>query len=68
MKRMGIIGPNHKLSERASKAWSDLTEKQKDEEDLKMAVYAAMIDRGSKSSRLFEKVKELKWENTLILS
>ena len=45
MKRMGIIGPNHKLSERASKAWSDLTEKQKDEEDLKMAVYAAMIDR-----------------------
>ena len=66
---MGIIGPNHKLSERASKAWSDLTEKQKDEEDLKMAVYAAMIDRVDQNlGRLFEKVKELgKWENTLIL-
>ena len=69
MKRMGIIGPNHKLSERASKAWSDLTEKQKDEEDLKMAVYAAMIDRVDQNlGRLFEKVKELgKWDNTLIL-
>ena len=69
MNKMGIIGPNHKLSERASKAWEDLSEKQKDEEDLKMAVYAAMIDRVDQNlGRLFAKVKELKkWENTLIL-
>ena len=69
MNKMGIIGPNHKLSPRASKAWDELSEKQKDEEDLKMAVYAAMIDRVDQNlGRLFAKVKELgKWENTLIL-
>jgi len=69
MNKMGIIGPNHKLTERASKAWEDLSEKQKDEEDLKMAVYAAMIDRVDQNlGRLFAKVKELKkWDNTLIL-
>ena len=69
MNKMGIIGPNHKLSERASKAWEDISEKQKDEEDLKMAVYAAMIDRVDQNlGRLFAKVKELKkWDNTLIL-
>ena len=69
MNKMGIIGPNHKLTPRASKAWDDLTEKQKDEEDLKMAVYAAMIDRVDQNlGRLFTKLRELgKWDNTLIM-
>ena len=69
MNEMGIIGSNHKLSPRASKAWDDLTEEQKDAEDLKMAVYAAMIDRVDQNlGRLFAKVKELgEWENTLIM-
>ena len=69
MNEMGIIGPKHKLTPRASKAWDDLTEEQKDAEDLKMAVYAAMIDRVDQNlGRLFAKVKELgEWENTLIM-
>ena len=69
MNKMGIIGPKHKLSPRASRAWDDLTEKQKDEEDLKMAVYAAMIDRVDQNlGRLFAKLRELgKWDNTLIM-
>ena len=69
MNEMGIIGPNHKLTPRASKAWDDLSEGQKDAEDLKMAVYAAMIDRVDQNlGHLFAKVKELgKWENTLIM-
>ena len=69
MNKMGIIGPNHKLTERASKAWDELSEEQKDAEDLKMAVYAAMIDRVDQNlGRLFAKVKELgKWDNTLIM-
>ena len=69
MNQMGIIGPNHKLTPRASKAWDDLSEKQKDAEDLKMAVYAAMIDRVDQNlGRLFAKVKELgEWDNTLIM-
>ena len=69
MKEMGIIGPEHKLPPRASRAWDQLSEKQKEEEDLKMAVYAAMIDRVDQNlGRLFTKVKELgQWDNTLIL-
>ena len=69
MNKMGIIGPNHKLTERASKAWDELSEEQKDAEDLKMAVYAAMIDRVDQNlGRLFAKVKELgEWDNTLIM-
>ena len=69
MNEMGIIGPNHKLTPRASKAWEDLSEEQQDAEDLKMAVYAAMIDRVDQNlGRLFAKVMELgKWDNTLIM-
>jgi arylsulfatase len=69
MNEMGIIGPNHKLTPRASKAWDDLTDEQKNAEDLKMAVYAAMIDRVDQNlGRLFAKVKELgEWDNTLIM-
>ena len=69
MNKMGIIGPNHKLTPRASRAWDDLSEEQKDAEDLKMAVYAAMIDRVDQNlGRLFSKVRELgKWDNTLIM-
>ena len=69
MNKMGIIGPNHKLTPRASRAWDDLTDQQKDGEDLKMAVYAAMIDRVDQNlGRLFAKLRELgKWDNTLIM-
>jgi arylsulfatase A-like enzyme len=69
MNEMGIIGANHKLTPRASKAWNELSEEQKDAEDLKMAVYAAMIDRVDQNlGRLFAKVKELgDWDNTLIM-
>ena len=69
MNKMGIIGPDHKLTPRASKAWDDLSDEQQDAEDLKMAVYAAMIDRVDQNlGRLFAKVKELgEWDNTLIM-
>ena len=44
---MGIIKSEWKLSPRYEKvpAWDTLTEKEKDEWDLRMAVYAAQIDR-----------------------
>jgi arylsulfatase len=69
MKKMGIIGPKHRLTPRASKAWDELSEEQKDAEDLKMAVYCAMIDRVDQNlGRVFAKVKELgQWENTLVM-
>lgn len=69
MKKLGIIGPNHQLTPRASRAWDELSEEEQDAEDLKMAVYCAMIDRVDQNlGRLFRKVKELdEWDNTLIL-
>lgn len=69
MKEMGIIGEKHQLTPRDARAWDELSEKEKDAEDLKMAVYAAMIDRVDQNlGRLFAKLKELeKWDNTLIL-
>lgn len=69
MKKMGIIGEHHKLTPRASKAWDELSEEEQDAEDLKMAVYCAMIDRVDQNlGRLFAKVKELgEWDNTLIM-
>lgn len=69
MKELGIIGDHHQLTPREGRAWDSLSDEQKDEEDLKMAVYAAMIDRVDQDlGRLFAKLKELgKWDNTLIL-
>ena len=69
MKKMGIIGDKHTLTQRESKAWDELSEEQQDAEDLKMAVYCAMIDRVDQNlGRLFAKVKELgEWDNTLIM-
>jgi len=69
MKEMGIIDDRHVLSKRESKAWDSLSEKQRDAEDLKMAVYAAMIDSVDQNlGRLFAKVKELgEWNNTMIM-
>ena len=69
MQELGVIGSNHRLTPRASTAWIELTKEQKNAEDLKMAVYAAMIDRIDQNlGRLFAKVKELgEWDNTLII-
>ncbi len=69
MQKLGIIGPKHKLTPREGRPWDELTDAQKDEEDLKMAVYCAMIDRVDQNlGRLFGKLKELgEWDNTLIL-
>lgn len=69
MKELGIIDERHQLTPREGRAWDSLTDKEKDEEDLKMAVYCAMIDRVDQNlGRLFAKLKELgEWDNTLIL-
>jgi len=47
MKELGIVSQNTRLSPRDSKVpdWNSLTEKEKEDWDDKMAVYAAMVDR-----------------------
>ena len=68
---MGIIDPKFACAPRDEKvkSWDSLTEKQKDEQDLKMAVYAAMIDRMDRAiGRVFTKLKQIdRWRNTLVL-
>jgi len=68
-KELGIISADYPLSQSTFQNWDDLSEDQKEEEDLKMAVYSAMIDRLDQNiGRLLSKLDEMKVrENTLIL-
>jgi len=68
---MGMFDPKYEMSPRDERVpnWDSLSDSEKGQADLKMAVYAAMIDRMDQAiGRIFAKVKEIgKWENTLIL-
>jgi len=68
---MGLVDPQYAVSPRDPDvpAWETLREEQKDEYDLLMSVYAAMVDRLDQAiGRVFAKLKELGvWDNTLIL-
>lgn len=71
MKELGLVDPRWPLSERDPQAplWSDQDDKAKDDWDLKMAVYAAQIDRMDQGiGKVLAKLKELRVENnTLVL-
>ena len=68
---LGIIKSSWKLSPRSKNipAWETLSEKQKDEQDLRMATYAAMIDCVDQNiGKLVTELKSLEvYENTLII-
>jgi arylsulfatase len=67
---IGIIDAKYKPSPRDPKvpAWDTLTEKQKDDSDLLMAVYVAMIDRMDQAiGRVLAKVKQLGEENNTLV-
>ncbi|MDP6636487.1 MAG: arylsulfatase [Phycisphaerae bacterium] len=68
---LGMIDKNWGLSPRGKgiPAWESLTEKQKDNQDLRMATYAAMIDSVDQNvGKIVKKLKELgQYENTLIM-
>jgi len=67
----GMLDPKFKNSPRDEgvKKWDSLGKPQQEAEDLKMAVYAAMIERMDYGiGRVFAKLKEIgRWENTLVL-
>jgi arylsulfatase len=69
--KMGLIKPEWKLTPRDEevRAWDELSEEKKREEDLTMAVYAAMIDRVDQNiGRLLAKLDDLGLaDNTLLL-
>ncbi|MHC4995497.1 MAG: arylsulfatase [Planctomycetota bacterium] len=70
MKEIGLIGEHVKLSPRdkTAPAWDTLDAKKQDEMDLKMAVYAAMIDRIDQNiGKLVASLKAAdRFDNTLI--
>ena len=68
MRGMGLMGDNAKLPPRDHRAipWSDVFDK--DGEDLKMAVYAAQVDRMDQGiGRVLKKIREMgREDNTLV--
>jgi len=66
----GLIDSTHRLSplDKDIPIWQDLTSKQQQESDLRMAVYAAMIDRVDQNiGKIMRFLKETdQYENTLI--
>jgi len=69
--QLGLIKAKWKLAPRDKtvRPWSELSEKEKKQEDLTMAVYAAMIDRVDQNlgKLMTELKKQGKAENTLFL-
>ena len=69
--QQGIIEPSWKLSKRPKEipAWETLSDKQKDEQDMRMATYAAMVD--CVDQNVGKVIKELKkldvFDNTMII-
>jgi len=65
----GIVSKDWPLSPLDAKDWDSLSDKQKQDFDLKMAVYAAQIDRMDQGvGRIVDKLKEVgELDNTLIL-
>jgi len=68
---IGLLDAKYAMSPRDESvpSWESLSDSQKDQADLTMAVYAAMVDRMDQGiGRVLAKVKEIgKWENTLVL-
>jgi arylsulfatase A-like enzyme len=70
-KKLGILGTQWKLSPRPKDvpAWDNLSDAKKQEEDMRMAAFAAMIDRVDQNIGILLKhlEKQGKLDNTLVL-
>jgi arylsulfatase A-like enzyme len=68
-KDIGLLPKNYPLSKPSFQDWDKLSDAQKEEEDQKMAVYAAMIDRLDQNiGRLLSKIEQMGVaENTLVV-
>jgi arylsulfatase A-like enzyme len=66
---MGLLDGRYPLSEPTYADWEALSDEEKDKEDSRMAVYAAMIDRVDLNiGKLLDKIKERgELDNTLVL-
>jgi len=66
---MGLIDPSWKMSERSNESWDSLDDQTQKEMDLRMAYYAAMVDRMDQNiGKLVDHLKQSgQFDNTLIL-
>ena len=69
MKEMGLIDPNWKLTKQDSRDWNTLDDEKKEEMALRMAIYAAMVDRMDQNiARLVSYLEEKDiLDNTIIM-
>lgn len=69
MLELGMVDPDMKLSEQTTVDWESLSDEEKEMEDLRMSIYAAMIDRIDQNiGKLLKKLEETgKLNNTIIL-
>ncbi|QCX37415.1 arylsulfatase [Aureibaculum algae] len=69
MKKMGIINSDWQLTPQDSRDWDSLDEDKKKEMDLRMAIYAAMVDRMDQNiGRLVDSLKTNNlFDNTIIM-
>jgi arylsulfatase A-like enzyme len=68
MKELGIVDPNWKVAKSDAPAWDKVPEAKKDELDLRMAIYAAQIDRMDQGiGRIVEALRKTgQLDNTVI--
>ncbi|WP_420603451.1 arylsulfatase [Flagellimonas sp.] len=68
-REMGLLHDSSMISDPTFEEWTSLSPEEQDREDLRMAVYAAMIDRMDQNiGRVIQKLKMLgKQDNTLII-
>ena len=69
MKELGIVDPKWKVAKSDAPAWDKVPEGKKDELDLRMAIYAAQIDRMDQGiGRIIEALRKTgQLDNTVIL-
>jgi len=69
MQEMGLVDSNWKLTEQDSRDWDSLDEEKKTEMDLRMAIYAAMVDRMDQNiGKLVDSLKARgAYNNTVIM-
>jgi len=69
MLELGMVDSSMKLSEPTYRNWDALSDEEKDKEDLRMSIFAAMIDRIDQNiGKLLKKLEETgQLDNTLIL-
>lgn len=68
-RKIGLVDARYPRSPATHRSWEDLSETEKDDQDLRMAVYAAMIECMDRNiGRLLDKIRQLgETDNTLVL-